>query len=153
MKERLGYIVIGAALLYYSVLRGVNALAVWLAKYEFVSVSLTQKTIRFRLYFAIKNPLLVGLKLRLIEGDVYVQGVKIGSTNMAYDYYLAGQKTHVIPVELECSMQGLTEAAITNLQTGDPRTLTISFVGHIGVGDSYVVRLPIEKTLNWEDLK
>lgn len=105
-----------------------------------------------KLFFYIKNPLLIGVKLRAIVGDVYMQGMKVGYVNSSYDYFLSGCKTHVIPVTVTCGIAQLGEAMIANIQSGNIQTLTVSFDGYITAGKNGVT-IPVQKTLNWKEIQ
>ena len=144
-------ILAGCGLLYYAVLRGVNALTVGVRGCQLAGLDLVSNTVQIRLFFYIKNPLFVGIKLRGIVGDVYMHGMKVGYVNSSYDYYLSGRKTHIIPVTVSCDIASLGEAVITNIQTGNIQTLTVAFDGTIAVGNNGV-KLPLQKTIDWNDI-
>ena len=141
----------GAALLWWGVLRGANALVVGIKSWAFRGLDLTTGTVDITLNFLIKNPLIIGLTLKDIYGDVYVQGQKVGNIAMTYNYYLSGGHTHQIPVIVRLNLANLGQAALLNIQSGDVRTLTIAFDGKLIVG-SAGVPVPINVTYNWEDL-
>ena len=61
----------GLGLLWYGVLRGAKALQVRVQSYSFRSVSLSTNTADLNLNLAIKNPLLVGVTIKGVQGDVY----------------------------------------------------------------------------------
>lgn len=150
VKNWLGWTAAIAAL-YYAVLRGANALIVAVRGYRFQSIDTTNGTISFYLYFVINNPLLVGLTLKGLSGDIYVQGVKCGVVNMKYDYFISGRHSHSVPVLVTVDASKLTEAAILNIQSGNVKTLTIAFDGGLNIGSEQVY-IPVQKTLDWEDL-
>ena len=142
---------LGVGLLWYGVLRGAKGLVVRLKSYSFRSVNLNDSTVSLNLNLLIKNPLLVGLTIKGVLGDVFVQGHKVGTVNTAYDYYLAGGKTHILPVVVNLNMASVGQAALLNIQSGDIRTLTIAFNGKIFVG-SYSVGIPLQFELDYNDL-
>lgn len=144
-------ILAAAAALYYLVLRGARALIVEVGNYSVHSVDLLNERITLRINFLINNPLLVGITLKGIDGDIYVQGVRTGRVNMKYDYYLSGRHAHSIPVLVELSTSQMTDAIIANIKTGNINTLTIAFDGGIIVSDS-LVRIPVNKVLTWSDI-
>ena len=119
--------------------------------YSFRGLSLTDGTVSLNLNFLIKNPLFVGLTLKGIAGDVYAQGQKVGYINTTIDYYLSGGHTHVVPVVVNLNMSSVGQAALLNIQSGDISTLTIAFDGKIYIG-SYSIGIPVQITLNYEDL-
>ena len=142
---------VGAALLWYGILRGARGLVIKLKSYQFNSVNLSDYTMQLTLNLLIKNPLLVGVTIRGIIGDVYAQGEKIGTVNSSYDYYLSGGATHVLPVTINLRMGDMTRAAIMNINSGDVKTLTVAFNGKIYAG-KYNVGLPLQFELNYNDL-
>ncbi|MBO4693413.1 MAG: hypothetical protein J5659_03345 [Clostridia bacterium] len=142
---------LGAAFLWYGILRGARALMVGVRDFSFRGVNVSEGTVSLNLNLLIKNPLLVGLKLKGVTGDVYAQGQKVGYINTTIDYYLSGGHTHVVPVVVNLNVAGLGQAAILNIQSGDIRTLTITFAGKIYVG-SHNIGVPVDITLNYEDL-
>lgn len=141
----------GAALLWWGVLRGASALVVGIKSWAFRGLDLTTGTVDITLNFLIKNPLIVGLTLKGIQGDVYVQGQNVGTVAMNYDYYLSGGHTHQIPVIVRLNMANVGQAALLNIQSGDVRTLTLAFDGKLLIG-SAGVPVPINVSYNWEDL-
>lgn len=152
MNKTVG-IIAGLGLLYYTVLRGASALTIGIRGYQLSGVDLVNKTVQVRLNFYIKNPLFVGIKLRGIVGDVYMQGMKVGSINSSYDYFLSGGgKVHSVPVTVTCSMASLGEAMIANIQSGNVQTLTVAFDGSIRIGKNGVA-IPIQKTLDWREIQ
>ena len=146
-----GKIIGGLAIVWYAVLRGASALAVGIKGWALNGVDLDSKKIGITLQFAIANPLFIGLTIRGIQGDVYVQGQKVGSVDNTYDYFLAGRHTHIIPVLVQLDSTALGQAAIANIKTGNVRTLTIAFNGKLLVG-SASVPVPIQITYDWGDL-
>lgn len=144
---------LAAGLLYYTVLRGASALMVGIRSYGLKGVDVAAGTITLQVNFVIKNPLFVGIRLRSIDGEIFIQGVKCGVVDMRYDYYVSGRHTHTIPVLITVDTRNLGQAIINNIATGDIRTLVVDFDGGVTVGKSDLLRIPIKKTLNWEDIR
>ena len=142
---------LGLGLLWFAVLRGAKGLVVRVSSYSFRSVSLVNNTVSLNLNLLIKNPLLVGLTIKGVVGDVFVQGLKVGSVNTTYDYYIAGGRTHILPVIVDLDMSSVGEAAMLNIQSGDVHTLTIAFNGKLMVGE-YGVSVPLQLELDYNDL-
>lgn len=142
---------IGAAFLWYGILRGAKALVVGVRDFSFRGVNIESGNVSLNLNFLIKNPLLVGITLKAIRGDVYMQGQKVGYINTTIDYYLSGGHTHIIPVVVNLNVSELGQAAILNIQSGDIRTLTVAFDGKIYVG-SREIGIPVDITLDYRDL-
>ena len=149
--NRLGKIIIGGALLWYGVLRGARGLVVKVRDYTFSGLSLTDNTMQLTLNLLIKNPLLVGVTIKGVTGEVYAQGFQIGSVNTTYNYYIAGGKTHVLPVIVNLNMSDVLHAGLMNIQSGDVRTLTIAFDGYIMAG-KYNIKVPLQFELDYNDL-
>lgn len=143
---------LGAVMLYYAVLRGAKGLVVRVNSYSFRSIDLVNSTVSLNLNISIKNPLLVGLTIKGIEGDVYAQGHKVGNVDTRYDYYIAGGRTHILPVVVNLNMSDVGTAAMLNIQSGDVRTLTIAFNGKLNVGSKYEVSVPLQLDLDYNDL-
>ena len=141
----------GAALLWYGVLRGAKGLIVKVYNYTFRGIDTTTGTVQLSLNFLVKNPLLVGLTLKGISGDIYIQGQNVGFVNTTVDYYLSGGHTHIVPVVANLTMAGAAAAALANIQSGDVRTLTISFNGRVLVG-TWNVPIPVQIDLDYNDL-
>ena len=141
----------GAALLWWGVLRGASALMVGIKSWAFRGIDLDNGNVDITLNFLIKNPLFVGLTLKSITGDIYVQGQKVGIVNGTYNYYLSGGHTHQIPVIVRLNMGNVGQAALLNIQSGDVRTLTIAFDGKLYIGKANVP-VPVQVEYNWEDL-
>lgn len=149
--QKIAKIGFGIGLLWYGVLRGAKGLIVKVRDFTFRSVNLTDGTVSLNLNFLIKNPLMVGLTLKGIAGDVYVQGQKVGDVNTTLEYYLSGWHTHIVPVIVNLDLENVGQAALLNIQSGDIRTLTIAFDGTLYVG-KYGVGVPVQMNLNYEDL-
>ena len=75
--ERWVKIGLGLALLYYGVLQGARGLVIGVQNFAFKSIDVVNSTVSLYLNLRIKNPLLVGLTIKGIEGDVYAQGHKV----------------------------------------------------------------------------
>lgn len=141
----------GAGLIWYGVLRGAQALVVGIRDYYISGVDIANRTVKVTLNVFIKNPLFVGLKLNSISGEVYMQGIGVGSVDMQYNYFLSGRSTHVIPITVELNAHGMTEALLANIQTGDIKTLSASFDGKLYIG-KYNVGVPVRLGVNYDDI-
>ena len=137
--------------MWYAVLRGAKALVVMLKGWQLVNVNIADMTATMILRFVIKNPLVVGIKLKGIVGDVYVHGQKVGSIEHYYDYYLSGMKSHVIPVETKIYGDVLGVTMLQNLQASIANDIEIAFTGKILVGD-YGLSIPVRIERNWGDM-
>lgn len=148
--ERIVKIGLGLGLLWYGVLRGAKGLVVRVHDYSFRGVS-ADGTVSLNLNLSIKNPLLVGLTIKGITGEVYAQGQQIGTVNTSYNYYLAGGYTHILPVIVDLKMGYVLQAAMANIQSGDVKTLTIAFDGKIYVA-KYSLPVPFQFEMDYNDL-
>lgn len=142
---------LGLALLYYGVLQGARGLVIGVQNFAFKSIDFVSSTVSLYLNLRIKNPLLVGLTIKGVQGDVYAQGKKVGYVNTTYDYYLGGGRTHIVPVIVNLQMQEVGQAALLNIQSGDIRTLQIAFDGKVYVGD-WNIGIPLQIELDYNDL-
>lgn len=141
-----------AATAWYGVLRGAKALFVGVTGFHFSSIRLSEYEATFVLDFVIKNPLFVGLVLDKIVGDVYIQGIKCGRVDNLYQYYVAGGKTHKIPVVVTLDLTNLSQAVIANIISGDVNTLTVSFNGSVSVGEKGLFAIPLQIDLGLKEL-
>lgn len=149
--SRLAKIVGGVALLWYGVLRGARGLITRVESYGFRSIDVNTGTVSLNLNILIKNPLFVGIKLQAITGTIYAQGQAVGTVNTTLNYYLSGGHTHIIPVTANLAMGNVLQSALLNIQSGDVRTLTVSFDGKLLVGQ-YGVGIPVQIDLDYNDL-
>lgn len=144
---------LAAGLLYYTVLRGASALFVGVRGYMLKGIDVATGMITLQINFVINNPLWVGIRLRSIDGEIFIQGVKCGVIDMRYDYYMSGRRSHNIPVLVTVDTSNLGQAVLANISTGNINTLTVDFDGGVTVGKSDLVRIPLKKTLDWEDIQ
>lgn len=144
-------VMFGLGLLWFGVLRGAKGLVIRINNYQFRSVNLSDGTIALTLNISIKNPLIVGLTIKGIKGTVYAQGTPVGTVNTAYNYYLAGGKTHILPVIVDLNMGGMLNAASLNIQSGDVKTITVAFDGKIYVGN-WNVGVPLQLEMDYDGL-
>ena len=141
--SRIAKIGLGISLLWLGVLRGARGLVVRMKDYSFAGFN-EDGTIRLILNILVKNPLLVGLKIKGIKGDVFAQGYNVGTIDTAYDYYLAGGKTHVLPVYVDLNISDAW-AAVWN---GGLSNLLIAFDGKVYVGN-WSVGIPLQFEMDY----
>ena len=140
---------LGVAYLAYRV--AVKGLVVGVSKILFKGLDLTNMTAQIQLNVSVRNPLPFGVKVNNITGNVYAQGVNVGYINTTFDYFLAAERTHVLPVIINLTGKGLGEALWKNIQTGDIQTLVIDFVGQLHV-TKLNISVPIELSFDYKDL-
>lgn len=151
MIEKIAKIGLGCALLYYAVLRGARGLVIKVQSWSFRNIDLDAQTVSLNINMLIKNPLLVGLTIKGVKGDVYMQGLKVGYVNTTFNYYLAGGHTHVLPVIVNLGIGDLGQAIWQNIQSGNINTLTVAFDGKVYVGDVNVP-VPVQVELDYKSL-
>lgn len=130
-KRTIGIIAIALAA-YYLVLRGAKALIVNIRSWGFSHIDFTTGLIYINLNFDIQNPLAVGLTLTGVHGDVFVNGILAGRIDNEYKFYLASNRTSVLPVQVALDMSLLTDALLHGLQNGE--NISIAFNGNMYVG-------------------
>lgn len=142
-------LLIGAA--WYGIFRGAKGLVIKLYSYAISGMDLATNTLKLTLKILIKNPLYIGLTIKGVRGNVYAQGQKIGTVDTTYNYFLAGKKSHILPIVIDLDMVDSLQAAILNVQSGDVKTLTIAFDGELEIG-KYGVCVPLKFELDYNDL-
>lgn len=152
MKQGWLQIAMGVGLLWYGVVRGAKGLKIGCQSFAFRNINLSEGTADVQLNISIKNPLVVGVKIKGIAGDVYVQDQQVGVVDMQYDYNISGGKTHIIPVVVKLTFNGAAQAALSLIQSGQIQNLTAAFDGKVMAGE-HAVAIPLRFTLNWEDMK
>lgn len=151
MKNEWLKIAMGAGLLWYGVLRGARGLKIGCQSFEFDHIDVANGTADIKLNIYIKNPLLIGVKLKGIQGDVYIQDQKAGTVDMQYDYKISGGKTHIIPIIVKLAISGTAQAALSLIQSGQIQNLTVAFDGKVMAGE-HALAVPVKFTLDWEDM-
>lgn len=152
------YILIGGlAVLWYTVLRGVQALRIGLSSYALKAFDLINHTVTLSLDFTIKNPLLIGVTLKGIQGTITGTSLnkteEIGKIDNVYDYYIGGLKTHIVRANVVVSTEGVLSALSNNINSGSIDNLVIQFDGYLIFGDIKQIKLPIKKTINISSLR
>ena len=144
-------IILGCGLLWYGILRGARGLVIGVKNYSFRSIDFATNTVALNLNILVKNPLLVGITIKGIQGDVYAQGVKVGTVNTTYDYYLSGSHTHVLPVVVNLNFGDVGNALLLNIQSGDIKNMTIAFDGKVYAGTG-AIGIPVQFELDYNKL-
>ena len=149
--NKIARIGLGIGLLWYGILRGAKSLVVRVSSWAFREIDFANNTISLYLNLAIKNPLLIGVTVKGIQGDVYIQGIKAGYINMSYDYFLGGGKTHVLPVIVNLDISGVSDAVVANIRTGDFKNITAAFDGKVIAG-KYEIAIPLQFELDYKTM-
>ena len=142
----------GLAAIWYGAVNAWRSLIVGVYNYTFRSFDLSNGTVQLYLNIMVKNPLLFGVTVRNVQGDVYIQGQRVGFVNTDLDYYVTGGgKTHILPVIVNLYIRSLGSAFLSNIQSGDIRTLQVAFDGKIYVTNKNIP-IPCQKELTWADI-
>ena len=128
-----------------------KGLVVGVSKVLLKGIDLSQGVAQVQLNVSVRNPLPVGVKVKDITGSVYANGVQIGYVNTVFDYLLGGERTHILPVIVNLTAQGMGEALWKNIQTGDVNNLVLDFDGQLHV-TKLNIAVPIELSFKWRDL-
>lgn len=150
--KQIAKIGLGISALWLGILRGAKALIVMLNGYDIKNIDILNLSATLTLRFYIKNPLFIGITLKSIEGDIYLNGTKVGFINNHYDYYLAGARSHVIPVSAVISGAEILKSIFSDLNAGIIKGKTVSFDGKITVG-KYNIPIPVQITKKLSELK
>lgn len=139
---------IGAGmLLWFGLLRGVKAAKVTFDKLRVVAVR--TKSFVYRITLFVHNPLLVDILVNNIEGDVYMQGIKVAEVNYPVNQVIRSFATTAFDIEFEAFNDKLGEALWNNIQTGDAHTLIVRFDGYITIKG---VRIPVVKDFTYDEI-
>lgn len=128
-----------------------KGLVVGVSKVLLKGIDLSQGVAQVQLNVSVRNPLPVGVKVKDITGSVYANGVQIGYVNTVFDYLLGGERTHILPVVVNLTAQGMGEALWKNIQTGDINNLVLDFDGQLHV-TKLNIAVPVELSFKWRDL-
>lgn len=143
-------IIAGIALLFFGVLRGATALSISLYQWGVKNMNAMDMTADVVFKLLIKNPLLVGVRLRGIMGDVYINGKKAGEIHNTYDYKLSGMKSHIVPISVEVFGTDMISVLLSNLQQSLDQDIDVRFDGKVMVGN---ISIPIDITRNIKELQ
>lgn len=137
----------GAALLWYGVLRGVNAIEVKFEKLRIVKFALS--AITFQLSLIIYNPLLVSVLVNEIVGDVYIMGIKVATINQPLNQRIYANKASRFNLLFDVYPNELTQALWANIQTGDIHTMLFRFDGYAVVKN---IKIPIDREFTFDEI-
>ncbi len=128
-----------------------KGLVVGVSKVLLKGIDVSQGVAQVQLNVSVRNPLPIGVKVKDITGSVYANGVQIGYVNTVFDYLLGGERTHILPVVVNLTAQGMGEALWKNIQTGDINNLILDFDGRLHV-TKLNIAVPVELSFKWRDL-
>lgn len=147
-----GLILFGAGLgiLAWDTSRSYKNLAVDISAYGITDVDFGNNSATLQIDMQITNPLLLGVTLYSLVGDVYLDGNYVASVNQLFDYYIRGKKTHIIPIVLHCNLFNVSTTLIRKL-LNDSDSIALRVVGNLKVAPTGVVNIPldIEKEITW----
>lgn len=149
--NRSALILAGLAGIWYGAVNAYKSLIVGVRDYAFRGLDLLNNTVSLDLNILVKNPLLFGVTVKSVQGDVYIDGQKVGYVNTRLDYYLTGTHTHILPVIVNLHLQSLAQTALWLIQNGNMNQLEIAFDGQINVTNQNIA-IPIQKELTWEQM-
>ena len=142
---------LGLGALYIAFRVAVKELVVGVQKVTLRALDVVNGTAAVQLNVSVRNPLPFGVKVQNITGDVYAGGVQVGTVNTRFDYLCGGERTHILPVIVNLTAEGLGNALWNNIQTGNIHNLVIDFNGQLHV-TRLNIAVPIELSIKWEDL-
>ena len=148
---RTSYILLGLTALYWAIYGVAKRLVIKVQEWKFSGLNLGAGTVSLDLNFLIKNPTLVGITLRTVQGDIYVNGEKAGYVNTKLDYALTGGHTHIVPIVVNMYLSSLGPGVSSTIERGDINALEVAFDGAIYVGAKNI-RIPISKQLTYEEM-
>lgn len=146
-KQTAGILLLSGAALWYWVLRGVRAVSVKFEKLRITGIA--DKKVLFNVSALIYNPLLVTVLVNNIVGDIYIMGIPCAKVNYPLNQRIRSRGTSRITVNFEAYTDQLGEALVTNIATGDIRTMLFQFVGYVTAGG---INIKIDKSFTFNDL-
>lgn len=141
-----------AGLLYFGVIRGVQAVKVGFEDMYIGGIDWSQGIISVIVRIFIKNPLLVGITLYSIVADIYVDGIKCATINNTYQCKISGGKTHIIPIPVNVETSTTVGTLLNSIKSGNGQDMQVRLVGRIGVGTKKQIEIPIDKTIKVSEL-
>ena len=117
----------------------------------FKGIDLNKGIAQILINLSVKNPLPFGVTIKDVQGDIYAQGVKVGYVNTEYNYLMAGESVHILPLYINLSSAGVGEALWKNIQTGNINTLKINFSGKIRI-TKINIGIPLDLSFDYKEL-
>ena len=147
-----GVILAGAGLgiLALDTYRNYKYVKVDIAAYQITDVDFPNNTATLQIDIELTNPLLLGLTLYSIVGDIYLDGEYVASINQVFDYYIRGKRTHIIPVVIVSNLFSVSTILLQKLFR-KAEDLTLRFSGEVRLGTKGIVPIPVdlEETIKW----
>lgn len=102
-----------------------------------------------RVGLQLRNSTPVSVLLNSIVGEIYIQGVRVGSVNQAYNMVIQRESITNLDIIFELFWSGVAQAIKTNVLSGDIRNLNFQFVGYLEV-EGHKVNL--NQVITFQDL-
>ena len=146
---KLGKILLGAGLIWFGVLRGASAMVVRLQSWRLEKISVSDGMIGVLLNIFVKNPLFVGMTIKRISGDIYLNGDKVGYVDHELNYHLAAGKSQIVPVSINIDASASANTLVNNILNGANGAYTFAFDGKMYVGNKNV-GVPLQFSFDWD---
>ena len=142
---------LGLGALYLAYRTAIKEMVVGVQKVSLYGLDLAKGIAAIQINVEMYNPLPIGVTVRDVVGKVYASGVQIGTVSTTLDYFLGGERRHVLPVIVNLYASGMSEALWKNIQTGSVDNLVIDFDGTIRA-TKLNIGVPLDLSFNWKDI-
>ena len=146
---KIGKILLGAGLIWYGVLRGASAMVVRLYSWTLQAIDIANGMISAQLNIFVQNPLFVGITIKRISGDIYLNGDKVGYIDHELNYHLAAGKSQIVPVSINVDSSASVNTVLNNMLNGTKGVYTFAFDGKLYIG-SKNVGVPLQFSFDWD---
>lgn len=102
-----------------------------------------------RVGLQLRNSTPVSVLLNSIVGEIYIQGVRVGSVNQAYNMVIQRESITNLDIIFELFWSGMAQAIKTNVLSGDIRNLNFQFVGYLEVEGH---KINLNQVITFQDL-
>lgn len=102
-----------------------------------------------RVGLQLRNSTPVSVLLNSIVGEIYIQGVRVGSVNQAYNMVIQRESITNLDIIFELFWSGVAQAIKTNVLSGDIRNLKFQFVGYLEVEGH---KINLNQVITFQDL-
>lgn len=137
-----------AIVLYMIAVRGIRNVDVAVKSVVFRSMDFLASLVYLTVNLAVKNPLSIGVTVRGITGDLYINGQLAGKVNQNMNTYLTGGSESILPVDATISVNNVTQIVLDAITVRDFSSVVIAFNGSVLVGDlNIAIPVQFEKAL------
>ena len=147
MKNKLAIWVGAAAFLWFGLLRGVKAAKVTFDKLRVIDV--TANSAVYELALLVHNPTLLDMTIDRIDGTVYMMDIPVAVVDWNVAQHIRSFASSALVVQFEAFHDKIGDAAWVQIQSGDVRSLEVTFDGFITIKG---VRIPVKKTFLYDDI-